>query len=423
MATTVPRPSATDSISYADLYARWERGNWRATDIDFSQDVVDWHEKLTEEQRRSALWLYTLFFHGEDSVTDNLSPYVDAAPTEEQTYFLATQQVDEARHSVFFNRFMQEVVGRGEGTVASTLHATADQLTWGHRQVFSRLDRMAQELRADPSKPQLAAAVTLYHIVVEASLAQPGQHMIESYLEELDVLPGFREGMRNVALDEQRHIGFGVKLLADLYREDPEPIQEAILGVLRETLPWTAAVAKPPNWDRRYTECFGFTLEDIGEAGAASLEQKLRAVGLEVDDLPRFPMPMDIPPRERAVRGQTMLRANLLGPDRPAVKDPEAVAFAFDGFRRQADATKVRPGTTLQWEFSDYEPWHVVLDPAGSSAAPGRAASPDVTMRTSFDDWADVVAGRTDPLRQLLRRRLRVRGDLRTIAAMPKLMG
>jgi len=40
----------------------------------------------------------------------------------------------------------------------------------------------------------------------------------------------------------------------------------------------------------------------------------------------------------------------------------------------QADATKVRPGTTLQWDFTDYEPWQVVLDPAGSSAEPGRAA-------------------------------------------------
>ncbi|HEV8151424.1 MAG TPA: SCP2 sterol-binding domain-containing protein, partial [Solirubrobacteraceae bacterium] len=266
-------------------------------------------------------------------------------------------------------------------------------------------------------------ALTLYHIVVEASLAQPGQHMIEGYLEEYDVLPGFREGMRNVSLDEQRHIGFGVKLLADLYREDPETIQEAIVATIRETLPWTAAVAKPPNWDRRYTECFGFTLEDIGEAGAASLEQKLRAIGLPVDRLPRFPMPMEIPPRDRAIRGQTMLRANLLGPDRPAAKDPDAVAYAFDGLRRQADATKVRPGTTLQWDFTDYEPWQVVLDPAGSSAQPGRAAKPDVTVRMAFDDWADVVAGRVDPRRQLLRRRMRVRGDWRTIAALPKVLG
>ena len=201
---------------------------------------------------------------------------------------------------------------------------------------------MADELRADHSPRKLAAAVTLYHVVVEASLAQPGQHMIEGYLEEFDVLPGFREGMRNVALDEQRHIGFGVKLLADLYRADPEPIQETILDTIREVLPWTSAVAKPPNWDRSYTECFGFTLEDLGEAGALSIEQKLRAIGLPVDDLPRFPMPMDLPPRERAVRGQKMLKANLLGPERPAHKDPEAVAIVFDSLARQADARRVR---------------------------------------------------------------------------------
>jgi len=234
---SAPVASVTDAISYDDLYARWERGNWRATEIDFGQDRVDWRERLTEEQRRSALWLYTLFFHGEDSVADNLSPYIDAAPLEEQKYFLTTQQVDEARHAVFFKRFMHEVVGVGDGTLAGGLQATADQITWGHRQVFSRLDRMADELRRDRSKPKLAAAVTLYHLVVEASLAQPGQHMIEASLEELDVLPGFREGMRNVALDEQRHIGFGVKLLADLYREDPGPIQDAIVGLIKEVLP------------------------------------------------------------------------------------------------------------------------------------------------------------------------------------------
>ena len=33
--------SATDAISYDDLYARWERGNWRATELDFTQDAVD----------------------------------------------------------------------------------------------------------------------------------------------------------------------------------------------------------------------------------------------------------------------------------------------------------------------------------------------------------------------------------------------
>ena len=151
---------------------------------------------MTDEQRRGALWLYTLFFHGEDSVADNLSPYIDAAPLEEQKYFLATQQVDEARHSVFFHRFMHEVVGVGDGSLGGGLAATEQELTWGHRKVFGRLDRMADELRKDRSPLKLAKAITLYHIIVEGTLAQPGQHMIETSLERMDLLPGFREGMR-----------------------------------------------------------------------------------------------------------------------------------------------------------------------------------------------------------------------------------
>jgi len=419
--TASPVSSVTGAISYDDLYARWERGNWRATDIDFTQDAIDWRERLTEEQRRGALWLYALFLHGEDSVTDNLSPYIDAAPLEEQKYFLATQQVDEARHSVFFKRFLHEVVGAGDGTMAGALRATAPQITWGHRQVFNRLDRMAGELRRDRSPAKFAAAVTLYHLVVEASLAQPGQHMSETYLDEYEVLPGFREGMRNVSLDEQRHIGFGVKLLADLYRDDPQPIQDAIVGLIKEVLPWTSAVAKPPNWDRSYTECFGFTLEDLGEAGALSIEQKLRAVGLSIDTIPGFPMPMDLPPRERALRGQKLLRAGLIGPgDEGVSRDPEATEIMFDTLRRGAITGGVRPGTTIEWDFADAEPWHIVLDNGGSRAVQGRAEHADLRLRCRFDDWADVMAGRRDPRRLMLTRRLRPKGDPRVLLAMPK---
>jgi ribonucleotide reductase beta subunit family protein with ferritin-like domain len=421
MAVHAPRPAVTDGISYADLYARWERGNWCATEIDLTRDRHDWHERLTPEQRRGALWMYALFLHGEDAVTDDLSPYIDAAPTEEQKYFLATQQADEARHSVFFARFMREVVGRGDASIGSVLEATRSEITWGHRKVFGRLRRMAAQLREDPSRRRLAAAVALYHVVVEGSLAQPGQHVIEESLERYDVLPGFREGMRHVSHDEQRHIGFGVKLLADLYREAPEETMDAIVGVIRETLPWTIAVATPPNWDRSYTECFGYTVEDLGEAAAAAMEQRLRAIGLPVLDLPRFPMPMDRPPRERAVRGQALLRANLIGPgDGPVVADPETIGILFDTLARQADPRAVPDGTTLAWDFADAPAWHVVVAGGRGAAVPGRPARADLTLRCRLADWADVSAGRADPRRLLLRGRLRPRGDLRVLWALPR---
>ena len=162
-----------------------------------------------------------MFFFGEDSVADNLSPYIDAAPKEEQKYFLATQQVDEARHAVFFHRFFKEVIGAGDD-IGSTLAFTESQLGWGYRNVFDRLDRMADELRRDRSLPKFAQAIALYHMVVEATLAQPGQHFIEDYFAKAGTMPGFSEGMENVSRDEQRHIGFGVKVLAELFAESDE---------------------------------------------------------------------------------------------------------------------------------------------------------------------------------------------------------
>src|SRR3954462_930060 len=165
--------SAAAQVSYADLYARWERGHWRATEIDFTEDRRQWHEVLTEHERRAALWSYAMFFHGEDAVADDLAPFIDAAPREEQKYFLATQQVDEARHAIFFKRFMHEVVGAGTGDIASALEATRPELTWGFRKTFEKLDQVADELRRDRSRPKFAQAITMYHLVVEAALAQP----------------------------------------------------------------------------------------------------------------------------------------------------------------------------------------------------------------------------------------------------------
>ncbi len=423
MATVAGQGNVTADVSYEDLYARWERNQWAATAIDLTRDAVDWREKLTETQRRSALWLYSIFFHGEDSVADNLSPYVDAAPREEQTYFLTTQQVDEARHSVFFHRFLHEVVGLGDGTVGGGLRATHDQLTWGHRMVFGRLDRMADELRRDRSKVQLAKAVTLYHVIVEAMMAQSAQHMIEDYLERYDVLPGFREGMRFVSLDEQRHIAFGVKLLADLYAEDPGPIGEAIIGVIREVLPWVTDVPIPPGFDREYTRAWGFELEDLGETAARSLEQKLRAIGLPVDTMEGIPFDLTDPPRRRAEIGVALRTANFTGPGGPLDRSDENVRLFFDAVARQAITRHVRPGTTIQWEFSDFEPWHVVLADGRSEAQPGRVDRPSITFRSSFDDWVDLSAKRVEPAKLVLTGRVRARGNLLLLPKLNRVFG
>ena len=434
MATATPIPTPTDSdpaslptdaISYADLYARWERGNWRATELDFTEDARQWREEFTDFERQAAMWNYCLFFWGEDAVADNLSPYIDAAPLEEQKYFLATQQVDEARHAVFFKRFMQEVCGIGDGSMSSGLNAIKPQLTVGFRKIFDRLDRMADELRADRSPAKLAAAVTLYHVVIEAALAQPGQHFICSYLEERNQLPAFRQGMENIAADEQRHIGFGVKLLSDLNREDPVRVPKAVAHILRQVTRYTSQVLMPPGWDETYLTVFNATFDTVGVEGLTSMTTKLRSAGLPLESLPGPQLlPAGLSHLEISQRGRALAKAGVIGVrEGPSARDPETVALLFDTIRRQVnpDHGLARP-TTFQWEFTDPDvsTWHLTVNNGSSVVEQGEAPSPDLRLRLSYQDWADIVGERLDPLRAIATGRLRPRGNPLALARLTK---
>ena len=414
----------TDNLSYTDLYRRWEKGNWSAMDLDFTQDAIDWQEKFTPFEREAALFNYALFFWGEDAVADNLSPYIDAAPLEEQKYFLTTQQVDEARHAIFFKRFMHEALGIGQGDARSGLQEIRPLLSWGFNQIFDRLDRMADELRADRSVPNLCQAITLYHLIIEATMAQPGQHMITTYLADRDVMPGFRTGMEFVSSDELRHIAFGVKLLADLTQDNDEA-KAAVADMLREVSRWLGHVFAPPNWDERYLTTFGWSYDKIGEESIHSLETKLRSAGLPLESLPGPPvMPLDLSPVERSRLGLKMAQSNIFGPgNKPPKSDPETMRIFFEMVSRGVNPSHgLSSPTTIAWDFTDAPAWHLRINGADVTAGEG-IGDADLRLRVSYRDWVDVVANRADPRKLLLTRRLRPKGSLRTFARMPKVFG
>ncbi len=423
---SVASQSLMDNVTYEDLYHRWEQGNWSAYDIDFSGDKAGW-DGLSDVQRRSAMWIYSMFFYGEDRVADTLAPYVTAAPTEEQSYFLATQQVDEVRHSVFFHRFFKEVIGVGGDSIQQTLASTLPQLNWGYRGIFDRLDVMAEELRKDRSLPKYAQAIALYHLIVEGSLAQPGQHFIEDFFASEETMPGFSSGMANVSRDEQRHIGFGVKVLSELLGEGNPGWEEnraAVTDLLREVLPYGPAVFTPPNMDREYTECYGFSLEDIFAFGLKLIRQRWRTIGYPTEEMPPgvFPFDPEMDERQVAENQVKLMMAGILGsPDGVPQTSPELQRLYFDVVERVVNP-KAANGSRLvyQWRFTDAEPWHLVIDNGSTHAEPGEAPNPNLVLEAS---WADFIAtGKPDsnPLKMVLQRRLRPRGSVRELARVRK---
>src|SRR4051795_7798481 len=105
-------------LTYRELYELWERQQWAVQDLDFTQDRIDWHERIDAEERVARMYGLSSFFIGEQRVAAELGPMMRAMPDEEARLFVCTQIADEARHVAFFNRFYEEV---------GVLEATAPQ--------------------------------------------------------------------------------------------------------------------------------------------------------------------------------------------------------------------------------------------------------------------------------------------------------
>ena len=268
-------------LSYSQLYNLWERQQWATQDLDFTQDRIDWHERIPEEERFQRMYGLSSFFIGEQKVAEELGPMMRAAPTEEMRIFLCTQIADEARHVRFFNRFYEEVGILEADSLQGRLEETSDHVNPEFNELFdemlkSRVDGLA---RRPEDLELLVEAVTLYHMVIEGMLALTGQHFILQYNEEVGTLPGFCEGFNNIARDEHRHVAFGARFLREMAQADSK-YAEAITRTLAEVAPIADGVLQPKWYVEGETEVLGASMEETRAFAMKALERRLKVIGL-----------------------------------------------------------------------------------------------------------------------------------------------
>jgi ribonucleoside-diphosphate reductase beta chain len=268
-------------LSYEQLYNLWERQQWATQDIDFTQDRIDWHERIPEEERFQRMYGLSSFFIGEQKVAEELGPMMRAAPTEEMRIFLCTQIADEARHVRFFNRFYDEVGVLEAGNLQDRLTETSSHVNPEFNELFDvmlkgRVDHLA---RQPEDLVALVEAVTLYHMVIEGMLALTGQHFILQYNEEVGTLPGFVKGFNNIARDEHRHVAFGARFLREMAHEDNK-YGDAITRMLSEVAPIADGVLQPKWYVEGETEVLGATMDETRAFAMKALERRLKVIGL-----------------------------------------------------------------------------------------------------------------------------------------------
>lgn len=257
------------------LFAKGNARHWNPADIDMTQDARDF-AAMTEGERWWTTMLAAQFMAGEESVTQDLQPFVAAMAAEGRLadeMYLTQFVFEEAKHTEAFRRWF-DAVGLTED-----LHPyLAENEAYGH--IFTQeLPQSLYALADDPSpRNQIRASVTYNHIV-EGTLALTGYYIWAKICKSRGILPGMQKIIKHIGDDERRHMAWGTftcrrHVAADdsLFDVVDERMQELLvpaMGVVTAPFDRLAEGEEPP---------FAIDLNELAEYAMDKIGRRLGAI-------------------------------------------------------------------------------------------------------------------------------------------------
>ena len=275
--------SSVTLMTPQQLYELWERQNWQSHTIDMTRDRDDW-SAMDPGLRRQLAWNLSGFFIGEERVTTQFSGLVMAYEDQSEEAFLATQLVDEARHTQHFNRFYEQVIGI-DGTFEDRLAAARRHLSPAFVEMFDgMLVEWGARLVKNPADIEAKVDfVTLYHMIIEGTLALTGQWFLTDFMERKGILPGWVQGFKLISQDEHRHVAYGTWLLREKAL-DPA-LKRRITERLAELIPLASAVLVPPRADPDSYAILDYSVEETNTFAFNALNRRLKVIGIDMGSL------------------------------------------------------------------------------------------------------------------------------------------
>ncbi|MEA2373825.1 MAG: ribonucleoside-diphosphate reductase beta chain [Thermoleophilaceae bacterium] len=266
------------------LYRHWEEGQWSPWDVDLTADARQW-PAMSGDDRSLVFWALSSLMVAEERITTKFAGLVMAHGSEEEATFLATQQVDEARHMQFYARFQDEVIADPQA-IAGHVARAREQLSPAFERIFDQaLVQSHERLVASPGDAGAKVDfVTTYHMVIEGTLGLTAFEFITRYLEREGLLPGFVDGYGRIHHDEHRHIGYGTWYLRQAVEDHPE-LADRVRATLRDLLPTVAESLTPPDREGTDWDALGASSEEIREFAIGGLTRRLNIVGVPLSSL------------------------------------------------------------------------------------------------------------------------------------------
>jgi ribonucleoside-diphosphate reductase beta chain len=261
---------------FTTLYRKYLKQRWDVYELDFSQDRLDWREKMTEAERQSFMAIASGFHHGERQVEIELPVFMIGASEEEKLH-IAAQIEDEARHTVFFDRFYREVVGLEGDDIMDILNGSFPWVSETFVGPFGLLAYQADEVRRNPYDERARVRYgTTYFLWIEGVLALSVMKVTLSYARWRGFLPAYYTGFTATCRDESRHVQGGMRYLQDAVRKDPTMINE-----IHETLRTILALSGIASREIVY-EPLGWTEDEVRMLFFQQLRRKLNDVGISL---------------------------------------------------------------------------------------------------------------------------------------------
>ncbi len=262
------------------LYRQWEDSQWSPWEFDLSADRDQWEAM---EDHSLVVFVLGSLMVAEERITTKFSGLVGANGSEEEVTFLATQQVDEARHMQFYARYQDEVVSE-PAVIAEHVKRAREHVSPAFQTIFDdKLVAAHDRLRADPGDLAAKVAfVTIYHQILEATLGLTTFEFATRYLNREGLLPGFVAGYSKIHHDEHRHIAYGTWFLRQAVAETP-PMGDVVRQTLRELLPAVAEALTPP--EGADASVLGASTDELRSFALDGLTRRLNIIGVPLQTL------------------------------------------------------------------------------------------------------------------------------------------
>jgi ribonucleoside-diphosphate reductase beta chain len=273
----VHETGSTELPGYLHLYRKYLKQRWDVYDLDFTQDRQDWIS-IDEQAKKSFLQIASGFHHGERQVEVELAPFFFGIP-EEYKVFLSSHLEDEARHTIFFDRFYREVVGMEGESILDVLDGSYQYISETFVGPFGLLSYLTDELRRHPYDQRRSMQyATAYMLWIEGVLALAVMKITLGYARDAKVLPAYYTGFTATCRDEARHVQAGMRYIREQLDQDPGLVKD-----LLETLRTLLIMSSTSSAYVMY-EAIGWTEEKVRALLGHQLDRELKLIGVTLPD-------------------------------------------------------------------------------------------------------------------------------------------